>query len=206
LELNVTEGKNPPGAAAATVVAAPRSAAALLRSRWPSLLGLVMIATSSFRGADLYVVTLLTMLAALIYLSAAATARRRAAWIAFAITAVIVPVGVITRLDLTIPLVVIATLLVSYGFGTLEREGWPELAIQALGFAGFTAISVIVLNLGPTVGAYSAAFGIIAHGVWDVIHHHRDKVVTRAFAEFCAVLDFGMGGLLLIVTWMTMSS
>lgn len=39
--------------------------------------------------------------------------------------------------------------------------------------------------------------------VWDVIHHRRDKVVTRTSPGFCAVLDFGIGVLLLIVTWMT---
>jgi hypothetical protein len=177
--------------------------AALLRSRWPSALGLVMIAATSFRGADVYVVTLVTMLAALAYLTAAATARRRAAWIAFAITAGFVPVGVITRIDLTIPLVVIAVLLIGFGLITLKRDGWRELAIQAAGFAGFTAVSIVALNLGPAAAAYVAAAAVIGHGVWDLIHHHRDKVVTRAFAEFCAVLDFGMGILLLIVTWMT---
>ncbi|WP_139417105.1 hypothetical protein [Agromyces laixinhei] len=176
---------------------------ALLRSRWPSILGLVMIAATSFRGADVYVVTLLTMLAALIYLTAAATARRRAAWVAFAISAVVMPVGILTRLDLTIPLIAIAVLLVAYGVITLERDGWRELAVQAAGFAGFTAVSVIALNLGPAVAAYVATAGVIGHGVWDLIHHHRDKVVTRAYAEFCAVLDFGMGALLLIVTWVT---
>ncbi len=177
---------------------------ALLRSRWPSALGLVMIAATSFRGADVYVVTLVTMLAALAYLTAAATSRRRAAWIAFAITAASVPVGVLTRLDLTIPLVVIAVLLVVYGLITLKRDDRRELAIQAAGFAGFTAVSVIALNLGPAAAAYVAAAAVIGHGAWDLIHHHRDKVVTRAFAEFCAVLDFGMGVLLLIVTSLTM--
>jgi hypothetical protein len=177
---------------------------ALLRSRWPSALGLVMIAATSFRGADVYVVTLVTMIAALCYLAAAATARRKAAWIAFAITAAMVPIGVLTRLDLTIPLVVIAVLLVGYGLFTLTRDGWRELTIQSAGFAGFTAVSLIALNLGPAFAAYVAAAAVIGHGVWDLVHHHRDLVVTRSFAEFCAVLDFGMGALLLVVTWMTM--
>ncbi|GAA1756204.1 hypothetical protein [Agromyces humatus] len=177
---------------------------ALLRSRWPSALGLVMIAATSFRGADVYVVALVTMLAALAYLTAAATSRRRAAWVAFVVAAVFVPVGVFTRLDLTIPLVAIAALLVTYGVITLERGGLRELAIQAVGFAGFTVVSIVALNLGPAVAAYVGAAAVIGHGVWDVVHHRRDKVVTRAFAEFCAILDFGMGVLLLIVTWMTM--
>jgi hypothetical protein len=179
------------------------TAAALLRSRWPSVLGLVMIAASSFRGADVYVVTLVTMVAALAYLTAAATSRRRAAWATFAISAVFVPIGVLTRVDLTLPIVAIAALVIVFGLATLERKGWRELAIQAAGFAGFTAVSVIALNLGPAVAAYVAATGVIGHGVWDVIHHRRDKVVTRAFSEFCAVLDFGIGAVLLIVTWMT---
>lgn len=162
-----------------------------------------MIAATSFRGADVYVVTLVTMLAALAYLTAAATSRRRAAWVTFAITAALVPVGVLTRIDLTIPLIAIATLVIVYGLVTLTRDRLGELAVQAAGFAGFTALSVIALNLGTAVAAYIAAGAVIGHGVWDVIHHRRDKVVTRAFAEFCAVLDFGIGVLLLVVTWMT---
>ncbi len=55
---------------------------AVLRSRRPGVLGPVMICATSFRTADVHVVTLLTMLSALIYLTAAATARRRAAWVA----------------------------------------------------------------------------------------------------------------------------
>jgi hypothetical protein len=186
---------------ASAASARPPTVAALVRSRWPSILGVVMIAATSFRGADVYVVTLVTMLAALAYLSAAATSRRRAAWITFAITAAFVPIGVLTRVDLTLPIVAIAVLVIVYGLATLERQSRRELAIQAAGFAGFTAVSVIALNLGPGVAAYVAAIGVIGHGVWDVIHHRRDKVVSRAFSEFCAVLDFGMGVLLLIVTW-----
>ncbi|HWM16040.1 MAG TPA: hypothetical protein VNP97_05575, partial [Microbacterium sp.] len=172
----------------ATTSSGRPTVAALLRSRWPSALGVVMIAATSFRGADVYVVALVTMLAALAYLSAAATSRRRAAWIAFATTAVFVPVGVITRIDLTVPIVAVAALLIVYGLATLERTSWRELGIQAAGFAAFTAVSVIALNLGPAVAAYVAALGVIGHGVWDVVHHRRDKAVTRAFSEFCAVL------------------
>lgn len=178
------------------------TAGELIRSRWPSALGLVMIAATSFRGADVYVVTLITMLAALAYLAAAATSRRRAAWIAFAVTAVSVPVGVVTRVDLTVPLIVIALVLVVYGLVTLPRGGRRGLAVQAAGFAAFTLIALLALNVGPVVAAYVASFGVIGHGVWDVVHHRRDEVVARTFAEFCAVLDFGMGVLLLVVTWL----
>jgi hypothetical protein len=174
----------------------------LLRSRWPSALGLVMIAATSFRGTDVYVVTLVTMLAALAYLASAATSRRRAAWIAFAIMAVIVPVGVLTRIDMTVPLIVIAVVITGCGLVRLPRRAWRELGVQAAGFAAFTLIASLALNLGPDVAAYIAALGVIGHGAWDVVHHRRDKVVTRAYAEFCAVLDFGMGALLLIVTWL----
>ena len=174
----------------------------LLRSRWPSVLGVVMIAATSFRGVDVYVVTLVTMIAALAYLAAAATSRRGAAWIAFATAALLVPVGVITRIDLSVPLVAIALILIVYGLVTLPREGRRPLGVQAAGFAAFTLVALLALNVGPVVAAYVAALGVIGHGVWDVVHHRRDRVVTRAYAEFCAVLDFGMGVLLLIVTWL----
>jgi hypothetical protein len=182
---------------------APRpTASELLRSRWPSALGLVLIAATSFRGADVYVVTLVTMLAALAYLVAAATSRRRAAWVTFAITAASVPIGVLTRIDLSVPLVGVALAIIVYALVTLPRASRRELAIQTAGFATFTLVAFLALNVGPAIAAYVAALGIIGHGLWDVVHHRRDKVVTRAYAEFCAVLDFGMGALLLIVTWL----
>jgi hypothetical protein len=176
------------------------SAGALLRSRWPSALGLMMVVASSFRGADVYVVTLLTMLAALIYLSAAATAHRRAAWITFAITSVAVPLGVFTRWDLSLPIVIVAVLLTGYGLLTLPSRGRRELALQAAGFAAFALVAILALRVGAEIAANVAAAGVIGHGVWDIAHHRRDRVVSRAYAEFCAVLDFGMGALLLIVT------
>ena len=175
----------------------------LVRARWPSVLGLTMILASSFRGTDVYVVTLVTMIAALCYLAAAATSRRGAAWITFGLSSILVPFGIITRLDLTIPIVLVAVLVVVAGVIIVEGDGWRELAIQAAGFAGFTGISVIALNLDPGSAALVAGFAVMGHGVWDVVHHRRDRVVPRSFAEFCAVLDFGIGILLLFVTWVT---
>jgi hypothetical protein len=173
----------------------------VLRARWPSILGVVMIAATSFDGVDVYVVALVTLIAALCYLAAAATDRPRGAWVAFAASFAIVPLGIITRIDLGIPLLGIGLALVAYGLITLPRAKWSELAIQTGGVAAFAAIGFIALNLGPVAAGHVAALGIIGHGVWDVIHHRRDKVAVRSFTEFCAVLDFGLGTLLLVVTW-----
>jgi len=174
---------------------------AVLRARWPSIFGAVMIAASSFDGVDVYLIVLTTVLAALCYLAAAATDRRRGAWVAFSAAFVLLPLGLLTRLNLSIPLLLVGLALIVYGLVTLPRSGWRELAIQAGGGAAFAAVGLVALNLGPLAAAHVAALGIIGHGVWDVIHHRRDKVVTHAFSEFCAVLDFGLGVLLLIVTW-----
>ncbi len=183
-----------------TSTATRPSAGRLLRSRWPSALGLAMVAASSVRGADVYVVTLVTMLAALIYLAAAATAHRRSAWLTFVITSPVVPLGIFTRWDLTIPVVIVAGALTGYGLLTLTTPGRRELALQVAGFAAFTLVAVLALRVGPEIAAYVAAAGVIGHGVWDIAHHRRDRVVSRTYAEFCAVLDFGMGALILIVT------
>jgi hypothetical protein len=140
------------------------------------------------------------MLAALIYLAAAATARRRAAWLTFAITSPIVPLGIFTRWDLTIPVVIAAGVLTGYGLLTLTSVGRRELGLQVVGFVAFTLVAVLALRVGPEIAAYVAAAGVIGHGVWDIVHHRRDSVVSRPYAEFCAVLDFGIGLLLIVVT------
>lgn len=174
---------------------------AFLLARWPSLLGAVMIAASSFDGVDVYVVALTIAFAVLCYLAAASTGRSRGAWFAFGVGFVVMPIGLLTRLDLSIPLLAVGVALVLFGLVRLPRTGWRELAIQSGGGVAFGAIAFLAIAAAPVVGAHIAAFGIIGHGVWDVVHHRRDKVVSHSFAEFCAVLDFGIGALLLVVTW-----
>lgn len=62
--------------------------------------------------------------------------------------------------------------------------------------AAFTAAAVAGLLADVRVGGLIVAAGIGAHGVWDVVHHRRDRVVTRSYAEFCAVTDVLLAALL----------
>ncbi len=36
------------------------------------------------------------------------------------------------------------------------------------------------------------AIGLIGHGIWDLVHHARNEVVSRRYSEFCAALDFAL--------------
>lgn len=77
-------------------------------------------------------------------------------------------------------LAVAATVLGVWGAarGLLRRPG--GLGLQAVAMAAFTAAAVAGLLADVRVGGLIVAAGIGAHGVWDVVHHRRDRVVTAA--------------------------
>jgi hypothetical protein len=41
---------------------------------------------------------------------------------------------------------------------------------------------------------------ILGHAAWDAYHYLRDRVVTRSYAEFCAVVDLLLGAAILFMT------
>lgn len=76
------------------------------------------------------------------------------------------------------------------GFALAERSG-VNLVIE-LAFA--TAILVIVF-IGLAESRYWIAAGLVAHGVWDLLHHPRHPVIgtrelPRWYPPACLVFDF----------------
>ncbi|GGX18298.1 hypothetical protein [Streptomyces chryseus] len=76
-------------------------------------------------------------------------------------------------------------------FGALRAELRPPrvLALQIAGLLGFAAVALTALAVDETLGLHLLAAGWLAHAVWDFAHHRTGKVVPRAWAEWCCVVD-----------------
>ncbi len=158
--------------------------------RWPTALA-VAFAVVLLTGAD--VQGNLAQLAAVLpleYLLVAKLGRRDLTWPLFAGTFFLTLV--VTAID-AVPLsAVLATMaLLVLVWGAIDRQLLRpgELQVQALATVGFGTLVLVGLTINPDVGLYVVAATWLLHGVWDVVHIWRDKVVSRGYAEWCAVLD-----------------
>lgn len=141
----------------------------------------------------------IVVVCALIYLLAAVVARRDAAWAGFAASLPLVGIAAIPGgawVSLAV-LGVAAVVLVVIG---AVRGTWRTAInrAQLVAAAGFTAIAAVAIVTSPLVGGILIAIGLAAHGVWDIVHHRRNLVVTRPYAEFCAVLDLVLAAIVVV--------
>jgi len=67
------------------------------------------------------------------------------------------------------------------------------LPLQLAGFAAYLVLVGVALSVPDEVAKYLIGAGWLAHGIWDYFHHRFDKVVPRAFSEWCGVLDAVIG-------------
>lgn len=171
--------------------------ARLLLARWPSVLGLLALLANASAGPNPHLVSMIIILAAMCYLAAAALGFRHAGWFMIAVSVIVVVGAGLTGLDKT---GVLLALGVGFGiFGFLRGGmGRREVALQAAAFAGFGALALAAMFAQPLLAAYLAAGAAIGHAGWDVVHFIRNKVVDRSLAEFCFLLDLGLGALLLL--------
>lgn len=177
-----------------------------LLARWPSVVGLAALVASSADGVDAHITAMVIMIAALCYLTAAAVGWRPAGWIAVPVITGLTLIAMVTAIDAIVLLLVLAAVMVVVGLIRLPRSGWRELGLQAAGFVGFAAVGLTAMMVTPVLAAHLAALAAIGHGVWDLVHHRRDKVVNRSLTEFCMVLDFGLGAVTLILTWIALAA
>ena len=75
------------------------------------------------------------------------------------------------------------------------------LGLQATGFFVFGAIGLVVLYVALGAEVYLVAFALLAHSAWDASHYARDRVVTRSYTEYCAVVTFLVGAAGLFVVF-----
>lgn len=155
---------------------------------WPTVLGLLFALVLALGFGTGFAT--IVMVCAVIYVFAAVVARPGAAWIGFFATSPIVAIGLIFDtewLALSIT-AVLGVILIVIG---LARGTWRTAVNrwQLLGVAVFSALAVVASVTSPLVAGILIAVALIAHAAWDVTHHVRRAVVSRPYAEFCAVLD-----------------
>lgn len=167
---------------------------------WPSLLGIVFaLAVGLGVGGGFPAIVLVC---AVIYLLAAVTARPGSAWIGFLVTGPAVAVGPILDaewLSLTL-IAAFAVVLIIIG---AARGTWRSDThrLQLAGVAGFGAAALVAYLVSSPLAGILIAVGLLAHGAWDVVHHRRGVVVSRSYAEFCAVLDLTLAVVVLVITF-----
>ena len=167
---------------------------------WPSVLGAAVAVFSGLgvdNGAGLAMVVVAS---AFIYLAVAAQGSARSAWGWFALSIALITVGKIVG-DEWAPVLVMVAVAVPLVVWGVTRGRWPlpgGLRRQTAAMSAFGAVAVVGLDLDSAVGGLLVAAGLVAHGGWDVVHHRRNRVVVRSFAELCVVLDLVLAG---IIVW-----
>ena len=185
-----------------TAAGQPRSALRVALRRWPILVGLgfaAFIAVGLDSGVELSKVLAAS---AVVYLGAAAFARRGAAWPVFLVTFVIIGAANFVDFGFDPAWAVLAVGIVLLGYGLVRGAIRPAegLPLQTLAMLGYGGAAVIALFLNPVAGSYLVAAGLLGHATWDGYHHWRQRVVARSMAEFCLVLDTALAVTIIVLT------
>jgi len=91
-------------------------------------------------------------------------------------------------------------LAVAAGSGAVIGATGGDVVIGAASAGGgFTVLTPAVVIAGFTVLAPALVItGLVGHALWDLIHHHRDVVVSRSYSAFCAGLDAALAVVVII--------
>lgn len=172
-----------------------------LLHRWPTALGVAVAALAAFDMADGVEFAALTMLMPLAYLGAAALDRRRFAW-AVILAGVVVLTVLPSNSEVVPSAIFLAAALVFLVVGVARGRSRPPggLPLQSVGMLAFGSTALAALYVEPDLGSYLVAFALLGHAAWDVYHLLENRVVTRSYAEWCAVVDFLLGAAILIMT------
>jgi hypothetical protein len=168
--------------------------------RWPSALGLATAAVALAVNGNREAIAITVSLAALCYVAAAAFGRPWVAWPAILGGTIVVVVSGMIGLVWWAGVGITAIALVVVGL--IGRVPRAALASQTGALVVYGGVAVAALSLGPRVGLAVAGVALASHGVWDLIHYRRNRVVSRSLAEFCVVLDvpLGVGVVILALT------
>ncbi|MCA1716686.1 MAG: hypothetical protein LC781_07430 [Actinobacteria bacterium] len=176
-----------------------RSWAAAIMHRWPTWLAIALAALTAGGSTVESLAGVLPMLA-FAYLAAAVLQRRQATWlVAIATVAAFAALRLQGWVDPVVALLVAALAFVLWGAvrGQLRRRG--ALVVETAGMVGFTAIALAAVSVDLDIGRYIVAAGWFGHAAWDFAHYRADKVVSRSFAEWCAVFDFLRAAAILVL-------
>ncbi|BDH58757.1 hypothetical protein [Tsukamurella sp. PLM1] len=182
--------------------AGERGIAALAASRWPAGLAVAMsVDTFSSEVTDELVRNLAAAMALLptMYVIMVALDRRRLTWPVLVVLLVCF-VGLEMQ-DLVPPVVVVLGVALAFAAVGHVRGRFADgvARLQLVGLAAFGALSVLGLLAEPQLARYVVAAGWFGHGIWDLVHLIRDRVVARSWAQWCAVLDILIAVALVVV-------
>jgi hypothetical protein len=143
----------------------------------------------------------IVLVCAVIYLLAAVVARPGAAWIGFLATSPAVAIGPLLDAEWLSLMIIGAIGVVLVVIGLL-RGTWTTAInrAQLFGIVGFGAVALLAYLVQPLLAGILIAVGLAAHAVWDIVHHRRNAVVSRTYAEFCAALDIVLAVVVLVLT------
>ncbi|MBM7784235.1 hypothetical protein [Tenggerimyces flavus] len=180
----------------------PRSLIRAIGRRWPTLVALPVGVDSFFGEITPDTVSTLAdamLLLPMIYVVVEALKRR---WLTWPILLAALPAFAGLKLQNVVDpsIVILAVTLAAAIWGSAHgRHREADFRLQLGGMVLFGALAVGGQLVDPDLARYLVALGWVGHGVWDIVHLIRDKVVARSFAEWCAVVDFAIGGSLILV-------
>ncbi|VDR39530.1 Uncharacterised protein [Tsukamurella paurometabola] len=173
-----------------------------MASRWPTALALAMSVDTFFSEVTDDLVRHFASAMALLptmYVIMVAVDRRRLTWPVL----VVLLVGFVglEAQDQVPPVVVILWVALAFAVWSHLRGRFADgvARLQLVGLALFGALSVAGLLAEPGLARYVVAAGWFGHGVWDLVHLLRDRVVARSWAQWCGVLDVLVAAALVLV-------
>lgn len=168
--------------------------------RWPTAVAVACAAFSALGGdGDSSGLAQSLALLPLLYLVVAAVNRRRATWVVFGVLFVgYIGLRALDVVDMTVVIMAVALAASIWGAGH-GRHRERAFQVQVVGMVGFGAVALAGLAVEPEISRYVVAAGWLAHGVWDIVHLVKDKVVVRSYAEWCGVLDVLIAAQLIVL-------
>lgn len=159
------------------------------RRLWPAALGVIVAAGTIYGLTDARDVAPVVAASGLVYLAAAASGRRAAAWIAFAVTFLLITLDKFAGVDALPWLFGLAAVLLAVGFVGRRTSPWWSFPLQVAAMVILGAAAYLALQSSPLAGGLIVSAALLGHAGWDIHHHRTDRVVDHTLAQFCAVLD-----------------
>lgn len=156
---------------------------------WPAALGVLVAAGTAYGLADPRDAAPVVAASGLVYLAAGTSGWRLAAWIAFAVTFLLITLEKFAGLNALPWLFALAATLLAAGLIRRRTTPWWSFPLQAAAMLALGTAAFLALQLSPMAGCLLVAAALLGHAAWDIYHHRTDRVVDHSLARFCAVLD-----------------
>ena len=82
---------------------------------------------------------------------------------------------------------------VAWGSARGELRSRGALLTQSFAVLGFGAVALVALQVDLRLGALLMGATWLGHGLWDAYHFWRNRVLPRAWTEYCGVADLLVG-------------